>query len=253
MYNSLAANEFCQQDSCLDPYLLQLVPNQLITVSQDTGLVLDVCSFSSSSELPPETIDLRHLTVLPGFVDVHVHFFLQFLLRNILGRPSYKGKPGGSELSGATVHARKTLMAGYTSRSRSGDGKARAVPEISLRKCLSGSDPLIPGPRYFTANRAIVSTGVYGPKSSIQWNQEGVEGSSGAEAADEPAECDFVPYEGRLEQAPTGSRYTPVRHLCPSPKTEVTSQTHPRLPIRSRLTDALPATRQPPYRDLQLL
>lgn len=34
--------------------------------------------------------------------------------------------------------------------------------DISLRKCLSGPDPLIPGPRYFTANRAIVSTGSYG-------------------------------------------------------------------------------------------
>lgn len=55
-----------------DPYLLQLVPNQLITVDRKTGLVLDVSSFSSN-QLPPETIDLRHLTVVPGFVDVHVH------------------------------------------------------------------------------------------------------------------------------------------------------------------------------------
>jgi dihydroorotase-like cyclic amidohydrolase len=55
-----------------DPYLLQLVPNQLITVSLNTGLVLDVCSYTSD-QLPPETIDLRHLTVVPGFVDAHVH------------------------------------------------------------------------------------------------------------------------------------------------------------------------------------
>lgn len=34
--------------------------------------------------------------------------------------------------------------------------------DIALRKCISGKEALIPGPRYFCANRAIVSTGSYG-------------------------------------------------------------------------------------------
>ncbi|KAF7377432.1 Amidohydro-rel domain-containing protein [Mycena sanguinolenta] len=170
-----------------DPYLLQLVPNQLITVSQDTGLVLDVCSFSSSSELPPETIDLRHLTVVPGFVDVHVHFFLHSYSETSWADQVTKETLAERTVR-ATVHARKTLMAGYTSVRDLGTEGAEDA-DISLRKCLSGSDPLIPGPRYFTANRAIVSTGSYGPKSSIHMNQEGVEGVVGAEAADGPAEC----------------------------------------------------------------
>jgi hypothetical protein len=34
--------------------------------------------------------------------------------------------------------------------------------DLSLRKCISGPNPLIPGPRYFCANRAIVPTGAYG-------------------------------------------------------------------------------------------
>lgn len=34
--------------------------------------------------------------------------------------------------------------------------------DLALRKCLSGSDPIAVGPRYFTANRAIVATGSYG-------------------------------------------------------------------------------------------
>lgn len=34
--------------------------------------------------------------------------------------------------------------------------------DIALRNCLSGANALIPGPRYFCANRAIVSTGSYG-------------------------------------------------------------------------------------------
>lgn len=33
--------------------------------------------------------------------------------------------------------------------------------DIALRECISGKH-LIPGPRYYTANRAIVSSGSYG-------------------------------------------------------------------------------------------
>ena len=93
----------------------------------------------------------------------------------------------------AGVHAKRTLLAGFTTvryaerprpptpgagcehpadinerRARSHfwnrdlgtEGAAGA--DIALRRCLSGPDPLIPGPRYFCANRAIVSTGSYG-------------------------------------------------------------------------------------------
>ena len=34
--------------------------------------------------------------------------------------------------------------------------------DLALRKCLSGPNPIAVGPRYFTANRAIVATGSYG-------------------------------------------------------------------------------------------
>ena len=92
----------------------------------------------------------------------------------------------------AGVHAKRTLLAGFTTvryaepcpptpgagcehpadinerragshfwnRDLGTEGAADA--DIALRKCLSGPDPLIPGPRYFCANRAIVSTGSYG-------------------------------------------------------------------------------------------
>ena len=86
----------------------------------------------------------------------------------------------------ATVHARRTIMAGYTSvryddslcfvytwsgqastdhddiPSRDLGTEGAADADIALRKCLSGVDAIIPGPRYFCANRAIVTTGSYG-------------------------------------------------------------------------------------------
>ena len=79
--------------------------------------------------------------------------------------------------------------------------------DIALRKCLSGPDPLIPGPRYFCATRAIAPTGSYGssphlswhhpvliekykgPKSSLFVNKEGIDGVTGVEVADGVDEC----------------------------------------------------------------
>lgn len=37
-----------------------------------------------------------------------------------------------------------------------------ADADIQLRKCLSGPAPLIPGPRYFCASRALIASGSYG-------------------------------------------------------------------------------------------
>jgi hypothetical protein len=34
--------------------------------------------------------------------------------------------------------------------------------DVSLRQCLAGKDAIIPGPRYYCATRAIVTSGAYG-------------------------------------------------------------------------------------------
>ncbi|KAJ3743270.1 hypothetical protein DFH05DRAFT_1448966 [Lentinula detonsa] len=173
-----------------DPYKLQLLPSQTITVSKSTGLILTVGSTSENDTrtlVSDEIIDLRHLTILPGFVDAHVHFFL-----HSYGEASWDDQTTKESLVErtirATVHARKTLMAGFTTVRDLGTEGAEDA-DISLRKCLSGPSPLIPGPRYFCANRAIVCTGSYGPKSSLHKNQDGVEGIVGAEIADGVDEC----------------------------------------------------------------
>ncbi|KAJ7722888.1 hypothetical protein DFH07DRAFT_932308 [Mycena maculata] len=208
-----------------DPYLLQLVPHQLITVSRKTGLVLDVCSFSPESASvnlilnDPDTIDLRHLTVAPGFVDAHVHFFLHSYSETSWAEQVTKESLVERTVR-ATVHARKTLLAGYTCVRDLGTEGAEDA-DIALRKCLSGPDPIIPGPRYFTANRAIVSTGSYGPKGSIHLNKEGVDGVVGAEAADGPAEC----IRAVRKQIGAGADWIKI---------------YADYPIRSRMTDVSP-------------
>ncbi len=124
-----------------DPYTGDLLQNRLITVSPESGLILDVQPFDDSvlasiADLadPNAIVDLRDLTVLPGLVDVHVHCELDFVVRITFGliyfdRTALVFLHPYSEVSWedqvtresiaertvrATVHARRTLMAGYT-------------------------------------------------------------------------------------------------------------------------------------------
>lgn len=60
-----------------DPYSRALLGPHAITVNTDSGLIEDVKpdddDFQSLNFLNESVIDLRSSTVLPGFVDVHVH------------------------------------------------------------------------------------------------------------------------------------------------------------------------------------
>lgn len=62
-----------------DPYTLQLLDKRVITVSPVSGLITDIHPWSDSNDIQvcddadTTVIDLRSLTVLAGFVDVHVH------------------------------------------------------------------------------------------------------------------------------------------------------------------------------------
>ncbi|KAF9461895.1 hypothetical protein BDZ94DRAFT_1322965 [Collybia nuda] len=170
-----------------DSHACKFVPNQVISVDGVNGTILGVQDHAHFTKPKDEDfIDLRHLTVLPGFVDAHVHLFLH----------EYSGTSWGDQLTKeslterslrAGVHARKTLMAGFTTvRDLGTEGAADA--DIALRKCLAypanGKGPIIPGPRYYCTTRAIVSTGSYGPKSTLYPSKSGIEGVTGAEIAD---------------------------------------------------------------------
>ena len=61
-----------------DPYSGNILKNRQIFVSQESGLVLNVQEFhewtiQAMDLTSPDIIDLREQTVLPGFVDAHVH------------------------------------------------------------------------------------------------------------------------------------------------------------------------------------
>ncbi|KAI8990642.1 hypothetical protein BD414DRAFT_459354 [Trametes punicea] len=214
-----------------DPETLQLLPQRVITVSQDSGLVLDVQPYSAqeADEIDftdkEAVVDLRDATVLPGFVDAHVHLFL-----HPYAETSWEDQLTKESLVErtvrATVHARRTLMAGYTTvRDLGTEGAGDA--DIQLRKCLSGLKPLIPGPRYFCANRAIIASGSYGPKSNLHLHNDGVDGVTGAEFVDGEAEC----MRAVRKQVGAGADWIKARRLTALPNLPLDYR------VRTRMAD----------------
>ena len=107
---------------------------------------------SASSTLPgAREIDLSKQTCLPGLIDSHTHLTGQFT------RSSYSEKFRLNVADYAirsTVFARKTLLAGFTTVRNLGDTDNESV---ALRNAINSG--VVPGPRIFTAGRAIGSTG----------------------------------------------------------------------------------------------
>lgn len=104
-------------------------------------------------------VDLPGTTLLPGLIENHSHLLLhpydearwddQVLKESLALR-----------VARATVHARRTLDAGFTTvRDLGTEGAGYA--DVGLRQAVAQG--IIPGPRIVTTTRAIVATGSYGP------------------------------------------------------------------------------------------
>jgi imidazolonepropionase-like amidohydrolase len=101
-----------------------------------------------------KTIDLGDVTLLPGFIDAHTH-----LIGRVLGDPEGDmSAVRDYESFGAmlgVLHARDTLMAGFTSvRNVGASGR---FDDMALRKAIN--EGWTPGPRMETAGHAIGITG----------------------------------------------------------------------------------------------
>ena len=111
---------------------------------------------ASSVNIPTDAkvIDLGDATLLPGFIDAHTH-----LIGRVLGDPEGDmSVVRDYESFGAmlgVLHARDTLMAGFTSvRNVGAEGR---FDDMALRKAIN--EGWTPGPRMETAGHAIGITG----------------------------------------------------------------------------------------------
>ncbi len=131
-----------------------------------------------SAPADARTIELPGQTLLPGMIEGHAHLFLhpynetswndQILTESIALRTAR-----------ATVHARKTLEAGFTTARDLGTEGA-GYADVGLKQAIEAG--IIPGPRLLIATVGIVATGSYGPKLSTDLElPQGAQEASGVD------------------------------------------------------------------------
>jgi imidazolonepropionase-like amidohydrolase len=101
-----------------------------------------------------KVIDLSTQTCMPGLIDAHTH------LTSETSRTQYVDKFHWNVADYAirsTVYARRTLLAGFTTVRNVGD---QAGESVALRNAINAG--IIPGPRIYTAGRAMGTTGGHG-------------------------------------------------------------------------------------------
>ena len=113
-------------------------------------------------------IDLKDKTVYPGFIDMHVHIEGESNPKKYLD--SYQLNEADVAFD-ATVHAKRTLMAGFTTvRDLGGSGV-----NIALRNAIAANK--VVGPRIFTAGKTLSSTGGHGDPTN--GNRASIQGDPG--------------------------------------------------------------------------
>ncbi|WP_128546233.1 metal-dependent hydrolase family protein [Larkinella soli] len=107
-----------------------------------------------------EVVDLKGTTLLPGLIEGHSHLLLHPYNETSWNDQVLK-EPRAYRVARATVHARKTLLAGFTTVRDLGTEGAD-YDDVGLKQAIAQG--LIPGPRMIVATRALVASGSYGPK-----------------------------------------------------------------------------------------
>lgn len=106
-------------------------------------------------------VDLKGATLLPGLIEGHSHLLLH----------PYNETPWDDQVlrearslrvARATVHARNTLRAGFTTVRDLGTEGAD-YDDVGLKQAIEQG--IIPGPRMIVVTRALIATGSYGPKT----------------------------------------------------------------------------------------
>ena len=135
------------------------------TLQQEVTIVVDGNKISSVQRGYKEpgkgdtVIDLKHATVMPGLMDMHVHLSMQhggpqtYLDRFSLNEADYALR--------AANYARITLDAGFTTVRNLGDGFYETV---ALRNAISNG--YATGPRIYTVGKSIATTGGHADPSN---------------------------------------------------------------------------------------
>lgn len=145
----IGQNTYLHCGKILDTKNGKVLETKTIVISADKIMAVEDGYIQPSSP-DDEVIDLKDKTVMPGFIDMHVHLEMETNPQEYLE---------GFTLNDADVayntidFAQRTLMAGFTTvRDLGGSGI-----NVSLRNAINSGK--VEGPRIFTAEKALATTG----------------------------------------------------------------------------------------------
>jgi imidazolonepropionase-like amidohydrolase len=122
--------------------------------------IIEYSGVPSKQPANARVIVLKGCTLLPGLIEAHSHLFLHPYNETSWNDQVLK-ESRAERVARATVHAKNTLLAGFTTVRDLGTEGA-GYDDAGLKEAIEKG--IIPGPRMLVATRAIVATGSYGPK-----------------------------------------------------------------------------------------
>jgi len=146
-----------------------------------SGRMIEAIGAPGSIKIPEGTVilDLKGSTLLPGLIEGHSHLFLH-PYNEVPWNLQVLKESRAERVARATVHARKTLLAGFTTVRDLGTEGA-GYDDVGLKQAIEKG--IIPGPHMIVATRAIVATGSYGPKE-LSYEIEVPRGAAEADGMD---------------------------------------------------------------------
>jgi imidazolonepropionase-like amidohydrolase len=130
---------------------LAATPRKEMTIVIDGDRIAAVQTGYTAPAAGDTVIDLKSATVMPGWIDCHVHLDQQSSATSYSER--FTMNPGDWALQ-AAFFAKKTLRAGFTTVRNVGDHDNST---LALRKAVNAG--WVEGPRIFTAGKSIATTG----------------------------------------------------------------------------------------------
>jgi imidazolonepropionase-like amidohydrolase len=129
-----------------------------VSIVIDDGRITRIAAGYIDSGKDDKLISLREHMVMPGLMDMHTHLQSQhskesYTERFFMDQAEYALR--------STVHARRTLMAGFTTVRDLGDN---GVNSIALRKAIN--EGWVVGPRIFTSAKSLATTGGHADPSN---------------------------------------------------------------------------------------